>query len=1131
MPPKRILLLFICFACSFRCIAQDVHFTLLDPPKVEPWFKVVSFTQDTRGYLWLATSYGLEKYDGHQYTAYRHDPSNSNSLSSNNIETIYTDRKGIIWIGTYGTGFDSYDPVLNRFTNYRHHPGDKASLASDSVTAFAEDKDGHLWIGTIKGLERFDRETNTIQHYVHKDNDPASLSNNQVRALLVDRQGVLWIGTGSPFRGQTPKGEGGLNKLNETTGEFTRYMHNDADQYSLVDNMVRSIFEDSKGNFWIGTVGPGLQILDRRTGKFTRFLYDPKHPDKLSAPKTIEKYEYAPDHVTFINEDPAGRIWIGTLDGGINVYNPDTKKTTWYGETQGSKQHLATNMYWCSYRTRDGILWIGSWGEQEVYKVSPYENKLPHYRIGETVNCFMEDANGKLWLGTDHGLRVDSDNGSTQVFNVDKNAKSDRNVVDYMVRDNESKIWIKNSTGLYAFNPTTKKFNEYHHKPDDPKSLQSDSVLFLKPAQGEKLWVGTRDGLDLLDVSKGEFTHFRNDKNNLNSLSFNNIYSIEIDSKQNVWVGTERGLNRLAPNNSRFKRYLAGFNVNCILQDSRGDLWAATNGGLFKYNSAADRFDSYKTGATEIFWICEDKQHSYWLNTSLGLVKLSLNGNVTTTNVYGKSAGFNTHTVRTYGMVRQNGEVLYGDSSGYYVFLPANLMHRTPPPNVVINEFLLGDKVVLPNTNGILKEPIINTKSVHLKYNQNTFSFQFSNIDFVNDEASVLNTYMLEAYDSQPRSAGPDGTASYYNILPGIYKFRVQSENSDGEHTEKVIDLIISPPWWATWWAYTGFTILFAAGIWLFIHLRSLALIREKQMLEHEVEVRTHEVQEQKEEIAAQRDNLEKALDDLKITQKQLIQSEKMASLGEITSGMAHEIQNPLNFVNNFSEMNVELINELKDGAIKQLPEECKADTNEVLTMLDDNMRKILHHGKRADNIIKGIMQHSQATKAMREFTDINHLTDEFLKLSYMNLQAKDSSANVELITQMDESVPKICVVPQEIGKVLLNIFNNAFYAVSKKQKKADGSYIPEVMVTTGTDKSFVTIKIRDNGSGIPAQMQNKIMQPFFTTKPTGEGTGLGLFLSYETIVKGHDGTLTFNTMEGEFTEFVIKLPISANEQ
>ncbi|MGZ3776310.1 MAG: tetratricopeptide repeat-containing sensor histidine kinase [Mucilaginibacter sp.] len=284
-----------------------------------------------------------------------------------------------------------------------------------------------------------------------------------------------------------------------------------------------------------------------------------------------------------------------------------------------------------------------------------------------------------------------------------------------------------------------------------------------------------------------------------------------------------------------------------------------------------------------------------------------------------------------------------------------------------------------------------------------------------------------------------------------------------------------------------------------------------------------HLLHEQKEEIAAQRDNLEQAYSDLKITQTQLVQSEKMASLGELTAGIAHEIQNPLNFVNNFSEVNTELIDEMAQEMEKGNLTEVKAIAADIKT----NQLKISQHGKRADFIVKGMLQHSRTSTGEKEPTYINVLGDEFFKLSFHGLRAKDKNFNAEMVTHFDPNLPKVNLAQQEIGRVLLNMYNNAFYAVNQKAKTAPPGYKPEVSVSTASENGQVIIKVRDNGNGIPAAIRDKIMQPFFTTKPTGEGTGLGLSLSYDIVVKGHGGKIDIDTKEGEFTEFTVTLPLS----
>ncbi|HEV8082001.1 MAG TPA: tetratricopeptide repeat-containing sensor histidine kinase [Chitinophagaceae bacterium] len=275
---------------------------------------------------------------------------------------------------------------------------------------------------------------------------------------------------------------------------------------------------------------------------------------------------------------------------------------------------------------------------------------------------------------------------------------------------------------------------------------------------------------------------------------------------------------------------------------------------------------------------------------------------------------------------------------------------------------------------------------------------------------------------------------------------------------------------------------------------------------------------------------LKRSLEELKSTQAQLIQSEKMASLGSLTAGIGHEIQNPLNFVNNFSEVNVELLHELEDALLKKLPETDKAEANEIIKDLAQNMEKISHHGKRADAIIKGMLQHSRKNTGQKELTNINALADEYLRLSYHGLHPKDKSFKTDIKTKYDEGLSsvegKIDINPQDFGRVLLNLYNNAFYSTTEKKEQQGETYEPIVSVSTKKLNDKIEIRVKDNGTGIPQKVLDKIFQPFFTTKPTGQGTGLGLSLSYD-IIKAHSGELKVNTKEGEFAEFVITIPTS----
>ncbi|NEU09758.1 tetratricopeptide repeat protein [Flavihumibacter sp. R14] len=281
----------------------------------------------------------------------------------------------------------------------------------------------------------------------------------------------------------------------------------------------------------------------------------------------------------------------------------------------------------------------------------------------------------------------------------------------------------------------------------------------------------------------------------------------------------------------------------------------------------------------------------------------------------------------------------------------------------------------------------------------------------------------------------------------------------------------------------------------------------------------------QKQETDAQKAKAEEALSELQLTQKQLIQAAKMASLGELTAGIAHEIQNPLNFVNNFAEVTVELLGELREGVMNKLTAPDKAEADDIINNLADNLKKIGNHGKRADSIIKGMLQHSRSGTGKKELTDINALANEYLRLSYHGLRAKDNNFDASYTTEFDQNIGKVEILPQDIGRVLLNLYNNAFYAVEEKRKQGNCAYEPHICVRTKKVDSKIELSVKDNGMGIPQKVLDKIFQPFFTTKPAGLGTGLGLSLSYD-IIKAHGGELNVETKEGEFAEFTIQLPI-----
>jgi signal transduction histidine kinase len=417
-----------------------------------------------------------------------------------------------------------------------------------------------------------------------------------------------------------------------------------------------------------------------------------------------------------------------------------------------------------------------------------------------------------------------------------------------------------------------------------------------------------------------------------------------------------------------------------------------------------------------------------------------------------------------------------------------------------------------------------------LPYTFNSLTFEFLGIEISRPDL-VTYQYMLKGFDTKWNPISYNNTASYGNLPEGEYTFLVKAKSPDGIWSEPITYAFeINPPWQRTWPAYLFYGLILVAVIFLADRIQRQRLISKE---------RKRAVKKELEQAKA----IEKAYTELKATQAQLIYSEKMASLGELTAGIAHEIQNPLNFVNNFSEVSVELVDEMK----AELAGGSWQVAGEIAEDIKQNLGKINLHGKRADAIVKGMLQHSRTNSGQKEPIDINALADEYLRLAYHGLRAKDKSFNATMITDFDGSIGKINVIPQDLSRVILNLINNAFYAVHEKKQQlaidlsglstltGQRDYEPTVTVSTkrslslqGEGRGEVIISIKDNGNGIPDHIIDKIFQPFFTTKPSGQGTGLGLSLSYDIITKGHGGNIKFTTKAGEETEFIIQLPVQA---
>ena len=1118
---NALLSLIIMITISDHALAQQPQFNLQINEKTQHFGPAYALVQDQQGYIWFSSiTKGLIRYDGKEFKTFRHEPEQLNSPSSNTIISMAVDQSGKIWMACFGSGVDRFDPVTNSFTHFRNNKADPNSLKSDTVFTLIVDHTGKPWIGTSKGLETFDSKTGKFTLIQKKINDKPTDISPFVVTVYEDKKGMIWFATSNFLIGKGGDFDG-LFLLDPSTGKQTFYKADPKNTGSLIDPAVSAIFEDSRGNFWVGTGGNGLHTLDRKTGKFTRYPYDPAQPGKLSRPPITDTD--TTDAISFIREDHAGNIWIGSYANGINWYDRTTNQTYHFGSIKGKKNNspfekdtLAGFNDQGAFRlmiAADSSTWITG-GSGNIYIASYGRKTIPYFPNKNAVNSFYLEPNGNiLWFGTDSGLvRKDLTTNTFKVWKHDpKNPNSlNNNLVVSIKADENGRLFVAaHQGGLDLFDPLTGRFT--HIKPNNPTpggTLDSLHTIFIENDQ--YLWLGGENGLARVDRSTNHFNVYRFNKEDEKGISGSTVYSIAKDKKNNLWFANLGGLDKYINDSNSFRHYLKGYEARAVLIDATGVLWAGTDAGLYQYDETKDMFIQFNatffsTGIEMILNIMEDDQHNLWVTTSNAILKISANRQrIQMFNADYGILSSNWNWLNNYKAT--DGRLFIGGQYGYYMFKPEEINVSNPAPLLNFSQLIIGSKEIFPGVDGILSDPIWKTEKIKLAYNQNSFSISFVAVNY-NSSAAIKYLYQLENFDNNWNNLGTDNKASFFNVPPGHYMLHVRAINSEGTITEKTLSIIISPPWWKTWWAYCLYAFLIIiAGYLIYKYQKSYIIKRERERTQ------------QKE--LAQAKEIEKAYTELKATQAQLIQSEKMASLGELTAGIAHEIQNPLNFVNNFSDVNKELLVEMKD-------EIRKGNIDDVIALADDviaNEEKINHHGKRADAIVKGMLQHSRSSSSVKEPTDINALADEYLRLAYHGLRAKDKSFNATMKTDFDESIGNINIIPQDIGRVILNLITNAFYVVDEKKKQNIAGYEPTVEVSTKKEGKKVFISVKDNGKGIPAKVLDKIFQPFFTTKPTGQGTGLGLSLSYD-IVKALGGELKVETKEGEGSVFIILLP------
>ncbi len=1093
--------------------------------------------QDTKGFIWIATEEGLNKYDGYKFTTYLHDPDNERSISDSFARTLFEDSQGTLWIGTFG-GLNKFNREDETFTRYVKDENDTTSLSSVYVIAICEDRSGQILVGTSAdggGVNVLDRETQSFTRYQPIPDDSTSLSNKNVFAMLVDHSGVIWAGTGG----------GGLNKFDQVTGTFKSYGN----------HFITCLYEDKAGTLWVGTLRDGLCIFDPITEQFTNYRKDKNDPHSIN-----DNWIYS------IQEDCNGMLWIGTKGGGINVFDKASKKFISYENDPYNPYSLNNNQVSSVFEDRSGVLWVGTQNGGINY-VDPFAGTFITYRnipahdgslSNNIVQAVYEDKNGVLWVGTENGLnRYDEKN---DIFTCYQNDSSDstslsNNIINTIYETNSGVFWVGTLDRLNRFDSIKQKFTRFSALPDDSLSLSNNNISTIYEDSIGNLWVGTYgNGFNRFEASTQKFTQFQGDPNAPDRSDGVHISVILEDRSRKLWIGSlYAGISLFDPVTEEIKFYvpdkskpgsLSHLKVYSIYEDRSGIMWIGTAEGLNKFDRASETFTVYgiKDGLPNdvIKGILEDAQGDLWVSTNKGISEFDQDTKTFKNYSYHDGLPSISFNPGAYFKSPKTGKMFFGSDNGLTTFFPDSIETDTTSPPIVITDFQIFNKSVpiavgeknLPSQAQDTEQPPIITDEtpqpiylkkhiseldkITLSYKENVFSFEFAALSFSAPKRNKY-AYMMEGFENSWNYVGNRRIATYTNLAHGEYVFRAKGSNKDDVWNEAgvSIHIFITPPWWKTIWAYMLFLGLILSAIYGFIKYRTYQLEKYNRELGQTVQKRTSELRNKNEQILR--------------TQEQLIMQEKMASLGQMTAGIAHEIKNPLNFVTNFSLSTEEMADELKDELQKNKDKLNDSDYSyleEIVEDIKQNSKDISKNSKRADSIVQSMMLHTRSEKAESRSVDINYLLEENVNLAYHGFRAQDIDFNVTIENNYDENIGTLKVIHQDLGRVFLNIINNACYAARQKQQTLGDDYSPILSVTTRKMDNRIEIRIRDNGLGISLEDRDKIFDPFFTTKPTGEGnTGLGLPISYDIVVQGHQGGIDVNSEPGEFTEFVIWLP------
>ncbi len=829
---KIILLYFInCFPQGFE---EDFNFEHISIEEGLSSSTVNSIIQDKKGFLWIATENGLNRYDGYTFEVYRNNPEDSLSLSHNFIWSLAEDNNGFIWIATDGGGLNKFDPATEKFIRYNYDENDGTSLGNDIVQYVFVDNKNILWIGTWEGgLNKYDQAKNNFKRYLNIEADKTSLPNNKIFSIYEDRKNNLWVATDG----------GGVSILNRENDKFKSFIHDEKNPNSLISNNIISIHEDSRGYMWfgaygsgaskydpvsntfsnyknsprqnsfngetiwkivedhrgllwIGTLSKGINIYDYRTNTFKNLSNDPYNPFSLST-----------DYIRTMFEDRSGNLWVGTMTGGLNKVDRKQKAFFNLKKDLNNTNSLSDNSISAICADKNGDIWFGTYNKGLI-RYNTDENKFLHYFSnpanpkslhGELVKKIYEDKSGKLWIGTYFSVlnSYDDKSNSFMHYDLQKHGFAEGvNNIRTIFEDKEGNYWFGiNGGGILKYDSKENSYKKYSTYDTSETVLSNDYVICICEDEENNLWIGTYGGgLNKFNIKEGKFSNYIFDQKNKNSISDNVVTDLLISKSGDLWAATySGGLNKYKKETDSFIRYrekngLPSDFICAVLEDGKQNLWLSTGKGISKFNPRNKLFRNY--------------------DYSDGVQKGEFN----------PGAAAKT----------KSGWMYFGGVNGVTYFHPDSLKDNPLIPQVVISSIKINNEEIDNIKNSSYLD------SITLSYNDNSFSFEFASLDFTHPKKNEY-AYKLEGLDDDWNDSGNRRFANYTHLDPGEYIFKVKGTNNNGVWNEipTSVFVMINPPFWGTWW-FRGIAIFTFLSVGPIIYFRRVSVLKKEKAAQEE---------------------------------------------------------------------------------------------------------------------------------------------------------------------------------------------------------------------------------------------------------------------------------------------------------